>query len=134
MVLCHLYYFWISGLLFRLISTRIIFFTQGFQLVSPIISSLIFIALCINFSVPPFIRVFSELIVIRSITYWSKFNIFILSFIIFISCYYCLILYSLTAHGKATLKRNSMIRDINISFFIIFMFFIVIFIVQISRL
>lgn len=92
--------FWLVGALYDIYKSRMIFFIQGIILSIPIISGVSFLILRMNFSIPPALRVYRELIVINRIINWDLLSIISLRIIIIGSCYYCLILYSYIRHNK----------------------------------
>jgi NADH:ubiquinone oxidoreductase subunit 4 (subunit M) len=93
----------------------------------PFFSTCIFLALCINFSIPPILSIFRELIIISRLINFSSLSSLVVGLSIFLSCYYCLILFSQITFGKEQRDDDEFeIVDPFQYFNIIFFFFIIV--------
>jgi len=117
--------FIIAGVLYGVWKHRLIIFILGLIISIPVLTSVLFIRLCANFSVPPIIVTFRELIVIGSVIIWHEYRIIILAVVIIISAYYCLHLYSTLSQGKVRLIRSLNLREVDVINIIIFLVYIV---------
>jgi NADH-ubiquinone oxidoreductase chain 4 len=89
-----------SNLSFEKFSSRNIYFSQGLLIFSPLIILFLSITIIINFRVPPFFRFFVEVIIFICFVNVNFFLRFFLIILLFFSCYYSLILYNISSHGK----------------------------------
>nr|YP_009731499.1 NADH dehydrogenase subunit 4 [Macrocheles glaber]QHQ98517.1 NADH dehydrogenase subunit 4 [Macrocheles glaber] len=96
-----------SSALFCLISfmydrfyTRNILMLKGMLSVYPVLTLFWFLFCIINMAAPPFMNLFSEILLLGSIIKWSGFSLVLLMLVSFLSAGYSLYLYTMTQHGK----------------------------------
>jgi len=114
-----------AGVLYGVWKHRLIIFILGLIISIPVLNSTLLIILCINFSVPPIIVTFRELIVMARIIIWHEYRIIILAVVIIVSAHYCLHLYSTLAQGKVSLISRLNLKEVDIINIIIFIIYII---------
>jgi NADH-ubiquinone oxidoreductase chain 4 len=119
-----------SNLIYERFNRRHIFFIQSILLTQPLLILFLTISLIINFSVPPFIRVISEILIFITFINWNIFFCFLLLLLIFISCYYSIYLYNLCTHGKisyfSNIIKNSIREYKNIFYYLLFIILLIV--------
>lgn len=106
---------------------RRFFINKGLLNFTPYLILFWFFFCIINISVPPFLRIFSEIIIIISIISFSFIYIIIIFFILFFSCVYSIYLFSIITHGRLNKFNYSIIDGLIIELFILFLHFIPLF-------
>nr|QAT19778.1 NADH dehydrogenase subunit 4 [Eucryptorrhynchus scrobiculatus] len=98
--LCSSGLFCLANLSYERTHSRSIYLNKGFMNIMPSLSLWWFLLCSSNMSAPPSLNLLGELMLINSISLYSKFSMFILFFLVFYSAVYSLFLYSFTQHGK----------------------------------
>nr|YP_010758767.1 NADH dehydrogenase subunit 4 [Binodoxys acalephae]WEX30812.1 NADH dehydrogenase subunit 4 [Binodoxys acalephae] len=80
--------------------SRSLLINKGMLMILPSLSLWWFLLCTSNFSAPPSLNLFSEMMLFNSLILWNKFNILILVTISFISTSYSIYLYAFTQYGK----------------------------------
>lgn len=129
--------FCICNIIYEIMGSRNIFLFKGIINIIPSITILWFIICCINIGAPPFINLLGEIILIIRIIFYSKYIIFILFIIRFISVVYSLFIYTVTQHGNLRVLINYInyffIRNFDINLIHLIPVFILIISPQIIR-
>jgi len=117
-----------SNIIYERFQTRNMFFIQGLLILYPSITLFLSLRLIINFRVPPFLRVFSEVIIFITYINWRIQWLVILTLLVFFSCYYSINLYNIRSHGKINSYFSFLLTSIrelkNICFYILFILLI----------
>lgn len=111
--LCSSVFFYILNLNYERISSRNLILNKGLLNLIPSFSLFWFLISSSNFSVPPSLNFFGELILLNSLIIWSKIIIFILILILFFRTCYSIYIYRYTQHGKNINLFNFKLININ---------------------
>ena len=98
--------FILANINYDLISSRRVLLSKNVLTLIPILSLWWFIFRIINISAPPSINLIREILINISILYKSSFNILFISFIIFFTGVYSLIIYTRLNHGNRNIYIN----------------------------
>nr|AHA52543.1 NADH dehydrogenase subunit 4 [Ichneutes sp. QL-2013] len=95
------------------IKSRNMFLNKGLLNIMPSLTLWWFLLCSSNFSAPPSLNLFSEIILFNSMIMWFKYLMIMIMPIIFFSTYYSIYLYSYTQHGNYNLNLFNF-KNINI--------------------
>nr|AHA52532.1 NADH dehydrogenase subunit 4 [Homolobus sp. QL-2013] len=98
--LCSSIFFNIVNLNYERIKSRNLIFNKGMINILPSLSLWWFLISASNFSAPPSLNFFSELMLLNSLVIWSKSIIIILMLTAFFSTCYSVYIYSINQHGN----------------------------------
>nr|QAT19791.1 NADH dehydrogenase subunit 4 [Curculio sp. SZ-2019] len=98
--LCSSGLFCLANMSYERTHSRSIYLNKGLMNIMPSLSLWWFLLCSSNMSAPPSLNLLGELMLINSISLYSKFSMFFLFFLVFYSAAYSLFLYSFTQHGK----------------------------------
>nr|YP_006576064.1 NADH dehydrogenase subunit 4 [Naupactus xanthographus]ACZ58591.1 NADH dehydrogenase subunit 4 [Naupactus xanthographus] len=97
--LCSSGLFCLANISYERISSRSIYLNKGMINISPSISLWWFLLCSSNMAAPPSLNLLGEIILINSLVIYSKYLMFLLFVMCFLSAVYSLFLYSYTQHG-----------------------------------
>nr|UAT98573.1 NADH dehydrogenase subunit 4 [Penthicodes caja] len=91
--------FFLIGMVYERLGSRSFFVISGLLNYLPSLSLFWFLFCIMNMSCPPSLNLFSEICLVISLMSWSFYSVFFLSFILFFSACYSIMIFSLTQHG-----------------------------------
>jgi len=97
--------FFLMGVLYNNYSTRSIFSLKGGLQAGSSFVLFWLISCSLNFSFPPFISFYSEILIIISLSYFNLIHLLIIIAFLFLSGSYCIFLYFSVSHGEHLFKR-----------------------------
>nr|AEP27520.1 NADH dehydrogenase subunit 4 [Anthonomus pomorum] len=98
--LCSSGLFCLSNFLYERSHSRSIYLNKGLMNIMPGLSLWWFLLCSSNMAAPPSLNLMGEILLINSLSVYSKLTMFCLFFMVFYSAVYSLFLYSYTQHGK----------------------------------
>nr|ARH54827.1 NADH dehydrogenase subunit 4 [Trigonopterus sp. 6 AH-2016] len=98
--LCSSGLFCLANLSYERTHSRSIYLNKGLMNIMPSLTLWWFLLCSSNMAAPPSLNLLGEIILINSLSIYSKYCMMILFFLIFLSAVYSLFLYSYTQHGK----------------------------------
>nr|YP_009947902.1 NADH dehydrogenase subunit 4 [Aclees cribratus]QOH97070.1 NADH dehydrogenase subunit 4 [Aclees cribratus]QZI85927.1 NADH dehydrogenase subunit 4 [Aclees taiwanensis] len=98
--LCSSGLFCLANLSYERTHSRSIYLNKGFMNIMPSLSLWWFLLCSSNMAAPPSMNLLGEIMLINSLSMFSKFSMFILFFLVFYSAAYSLFLYTYTQHGN----------------------------------
>nr|YP_007026903.2 NADH dehydrogenase subunit 4 [Metacrangonyx remyi] len=104
--LCSSGLFYLVDIVYKRTGTRSLFINKGLLNLMPNMSFWWFMLLAANLAAPPSLNLFSEICMLVSLVSWTKFNMIVLSVLIFLTGAYNIYLYSLSQHNNYLLSTN----------------------------
>nr|ARH54138.1 NADH dehydrogenase subunit 4 [Bradybatus kellneri] len=98
--LCSSGLFCMANFLYERSHSRSIYLNKGMMNIMPSLSLWWFLLCSSNMAAPPSLNLLGEILLINSLSIYSKITMFCLFFMVFFSAVYSLFLYSYTQHGK----------------------------------
>uniref|UniRef100_UPI0030FEAC39 NADH dehydrogenase subunit 4 n=1 Tax=Salurnis marginella TaxID=1453305 RepID=UPI0030FEAC39 len=92
--------FYLVSVVYDRLGSRSFFLISGLMNFMPSLSLFWFLFCCMNMSCPPTINLFSEISIVFSLIFWSKFTYIFVFFFLFFSACYSLTIFFLTQHGS----------------------------------
>nr|YP_009241027.1 NADH dehydrogenase subunit 4 [Shijimiaeoides divina]AMK46126.1 NADH dehydrogenase subunit 4 [Shijimiaeoides divina] len=119
--LCSSGMFCLSNINYERINSRSLFLNKGMMNFMPSMSLWWFLLSSSNMAAPPSMNLMGEMTLIISLISWSKFSMFMLMLISFLSAGYSLYLYSYTQHGKLNLSMMSFYMGLSREYLMMFL-------------
>nr|YP_009692275.1 NADH dehydrogenase subunit 4 [Anthonomus rectirostris]QED57582.1 NADH dehydrogenase subunit 4 [Anthonomus rectirostris]QED57590.1 NADH dehydrogenase subunit 4 [Anthonomus rectirostris]QEH58480.1 NADH dehydrogenase subunit 4 [Anthonomus rectirostris] len=98
--LCSSGLFCLANFLYERSHSRSVYLNKGVMSIMPSLSLWWFLLCSSNMAAPPSLNLLGEILLINSLSIFSKLSMFCLFFMVFYSAVYSLFLYSYTQHGK----------------------------------
>nr|AWN56207.1 NADH dehydrogenase subunit 4 [Dinocampus coccinellae] len=117
--LCSSAMFCLVNFNYERIHSRNLLINKGLMNIFPTLSLMWFMMCSSNFSAPPSLNLFSEMILINGLMIWNKMNMPYIFFIILFSTCYSIYLFSITQQGKMMTYMN--LSNVNIREYMIIM-------------
>nr|WNV65530.1 NADH dehydrogenase subunit 4 [Cyanopterus ninghais] len=115
--LCSSSMFFIINLMYECFKSRNIFINKNLINIFPSLTLWWFLICSSNFSAPPSLNLFSEIMIFISLIQWNKFLILIISLSSFFSTCYSIFLYSFSQYGKLNYSLFN-IKNINCNMYL----------------